>query len=149
MKFARKFRLRFLQKVKYRDSAVSLPCIVLRSLALETWSIPAEEVLKDDADAIACFANSDCLEHSRTPQLLEHIMRVEICRCELIVRLQAANVPRLTLPQGHNKRGKLLPELIRQRVAFQALRLPSLLLEEGLVDGADDAAFAGGHDFSD
>ena len=39
-------------------------------------------------------------------------MRIEVYGCEFIVRFETADIARLTLTEGHDKRGELLSELI-------------------------------------
>ena len=67
--------------------------VVLLGLAFQDWPIPPIEILEHDTDRVARLSDANSLQHTRTPQLLQHVVAVEVRRRELVVRLDAADVP--------------------------------------------------------
>ncbi len=117
--FSLKLRLCFLKLIEDSYGAVARFVVVVGGLTLETRSISSDEVFEDDTDRVASFTDADGFKHTCTSELLEHIVAVEVIRREQVVRLDAPDVSRARLSQGHNQRRELLAELIRQRVSFE------------------------------
>ena len=63
------------------------------SIAFQDWPVSSIEVFEDNTNGVAGLADANSLQHTCAPELLQHIIAVEVCRRELIVRLDAADVP--------------------------------------------------------
>ncbi len=93
----------FLEAVQNCDSTITWLTVIVRGFSFEDWSVPSDKVFEDDSDGVTSLTDTDSLEHTCTPELLEHVDAFEVMGCEHMIWLDAADISRARFSQSHNQ----------------------------------------------